>query len=483
MTHFKQLLFRSGWLSAVCLIACGCSQEIFRAETVLHNDGSIDRAIYQPVKEMPETALAADLWEGRTYAAEIADRQWEHPIRELPAATPSSDRPYFAAWGHFASPAEIPEYYHKSAPEGLPAGRLARSYERRDLVFVVEHRWRETLTDIVTLSDMREARDELATLLIDFAEAVLKEYLGDQYDASALLAWLRSEGRAWFNDSVETFFEFYASRQGREESVLQQRLAKIAARHGLDMTDEKGQMLPEEALQTAIREFVAARLRQGIRRRDGKPLEEDVVERLLIGQGLQPLPDLPEPPEGVEPPEVPDFFTAAVERVVARQFGGAEVFEERLNRLVVRIAGLYRSELFASPRQFQMQLTMPGFVVESNGVLLSENELEWNFNAKDAYPYGYAMTARSLVPNRERQKQLLKTVRIDNRKRALEFVSLVEADRLLLTALQKVAEANHLRPLHEYRSQVLQGEDDAAIERVQRLWKLLGLDVEMARLR
>src|SRR5690606_14232340 len=97
--------------------------------------------------------------------------------------------------------------------------------------------------------------------------------------------------------------------------------------------------------------------------------------------------------------------------------------------------------------------------------------------------YGYAMTARSLVPNRERPKQLLKTVRIDNRKRALEFVALVEADRLLLTALQEVAEANHLRPLQDDRSQVLQGEDDAAIERVERLWKLLGLDVEMARLR
>src|SRR5438874_2000432 len=81
-------------------------------------------------------------------------------------------------------------------------GRLTVDYSRTDYVFVTEHRWRETLTDTVTLRDMHQACGELTDLAIDVGREILQEALGPDYDVADLVKWFQSEGRNWFRESA-----------------------------------------------------------------------------------------------------------------------------------------------------------------------------------------------------------------------------------------------------------------------------------------
>src|SRR5690606_20933870 len=115
----------------------------YRAETVVESDGRIRRAIYQPADETPAAAQEA-AWAESTFAPRVRHQEWDASIRSLPKAIQDKDRPYFAAWGEFATGAELPQTFHRTAPEGYPDGTLQLDYQREDLVLVVEHRWRET---------------------------------------------------------------------------------------------------------------------------------------------------------------------------------------------------------------------------------------------------------------------------------------------------------------------------------------------------
>ena len=142
----------------VCTALCGCGVEYYESETTLYSDGSVERAVYQPQSKTPKAAQDRRLWEQVTYASEICLEERGQSIRELPPAAPDKDHDYFAAWGRFASADKIPDYFTLSIPDGSKAGRLQRQSSRIDHVFVIEHRWEETLTDIVTFADMRTAR-------------------------------------------------------------------------------------------------------------------------------------------------------------------------------------------------------------------------------------------------------------------------------------------------------------------------------------
>src|SRR5205823_3007242 len=160
----------------------GCLQ-VYRAETTVHANGRVERSIYQPLSETPEAAHRPERWHATTYPPPPADLEkegWVGPISQWPVRPPKNGNSYFAAWGAFPSVRDIPDHVVIKADEapGLPEGRLVREHERRDYVFAVEHRWRETLTDAVRLDDLRKARAELAELLIGFWSDVITESLG-----------------------------------------------------------------------------------------------------------------------------------------------------------------------------------------------------------------------------------------------------------------------------------------------------------------
>ena len=119
--------FEQFWitLGGVALLSCGCSADYYRAETRLHSDGQIDRAIYQPVESIPEKARRAKLWKETRKVKKVEDSAWTGQIADLPGWTDGGDAPYFAGWNRFASVDEpavtSPPFSQLEMPRGADA--------------------------------------------------------------------------------------------------------------------------------------------------------------------------------------------------------------------------------------------------------------------------------------------------------------------------------------------------------------------------
>lgn len=260
--------FETVLLVALAIAASGCDE--YRLETILYSDGSVDRAIYQPEKDTPAEARKADRWRQVTFAPppdKAVKEGWSGLIRDLPIKWPNNERPYLAAWGRFPSPEHIPDHVAFPPPEGskVPKGKLVRSYRRNDYLFVVEHRWREALTDVVALEDMRKARHELADLALQVGEDIFNEAVGPDYDSSALFKWLRSEGKMILAEFTEARFVQYAVRKGKDRwPAFKENLADIFARHGLVLKPQ-GKWLDDKNAEEALDKFCVSQIVRGVR--------------------------------------------------------------------------------------------------------------------------------------------------------------------------------------------------------------------------
>ena len=144
------------------LAVCGCeSPPLVQVDTILHCDGSCDRSIWQPQDKMLPVDAFSPSWNIRwnsikfhVFPPELTMQAGQGP--------PDDGHHYFFAQGSFPSPADIPAHFRYAFAEGRddPASELVRSCERKDYGFVREHRWRETLTNIVTREGFLKARDE-----------------------------------------------------------------------------------------------------------------------------------------------------------------------------------------------------------------------------------------------------------------------------------------------------------------------------------
>ena len=112
------------------------------------------------------------------------------------------DCKYFIARGSFNNPREIPPHYHYADDEVPDAGasELERTYERKDYGFVVEHRWKEKITNIVTLPGFLKARDELLDLCLPVYIEAIEKIFGKDYDVSRLVNHLRVNGRRFLEN-------------------------------------------------------------------------------------------------------------------------------------------------------------------------------------------------------------------------------------------------------------------------------------------
>jgi hypothetical protein len=443
--------------AALCAAVTGCGKT-FKAETVLHADGSIDRAVYQPADSTPDDARAAGVWRGTTFALppDCLDKEgWPAALTALPPHDRGGDYTYFAGWNHFASVADIPDYVVFKAPPGpkLPDGKLVRSLERTDLIFAAEFRWRETLTDSVTQEDMRKARDELADLMIEVGQDVFTEALGKDYDASDLVKYLRGEGKEWLAEMTDVYF---ARRAGRGEAdrsgSLEDALLACCARHGLKLTTADGKPLPPEASKQAVNDFLAEKVGSLVKK-GGKPVGKEEaakwLEELNSNDGGR--------------------FGAAARKVIETKYGGEQAFNARVGALLARVLGLYQ---ISEPLHFDYTMALPGPVAEANGELLAGNRVRWRFNADQAYPFGYTMSCRCVVADEAAQKAVLEGAPLADRDALLRYVELVRGDDNLLAALKKCREGRSLKPLEEYAAGSF-ADEKAAKSRAEQVLKLL----------
>jgi hypothetical protein len=415
------------------LAAVGCGSEQFIIQTRIFPDGSVERAVYQPLDRVPEAARKPDQWQKVTYISDKHPWPESGKISDLPVLPAHKDRGYFAAWGKFPSPQAIPEHYQFLAKnQDVPPGRLVRAYVREDLVSVVEHRWRETLTDIVTLEGMRQAREELANLFLDIGQGTFNEALGKEYDATELFRWLRKDGKAWLADVTDKAFVYLATHKDPDATQgLLEELAAITARYGLNLKPQ-GKWLEDPVLEKLLEEFALRQVSSRVRRRaDGKPVDWETV--IVWFHDLKQGGDK-------------GFFPQAVKRVIV-QIGGEEAVEKRVGQLLPRIVGHYRGILLPK-RTFQGNLMVPGEVVETNGLLVSPNRVCWEFDPQNAWPLGYEMTCRSLEAQRQTQQDLLGRQPLADRDSILRFRELMKTTPKLAEVLRTCRKEKSLAALH-----------------------------------
>ena len=151
------------WPILVGLLGCcviGCSS-VYRSETVLKDDDRVERIIYQPHADTPESAKDPQKWFRMGVGPDpgtVEKSGWPASLKFfLDRGDPKGT--YFVGQGFFASPSEIPAHIAFRGPEqlGVPPGELGRDYRRTDLGLVEEYVWAETLTDMVTRERMRPA--------------------------------------------------------------------------------------------------------------------------------------------------------------------------------------------------------------------------------------------------------------------------------------------------------------------------------------
>jgi hypothetical protein len=369
-----------------------------------------------------------------------------------PGGSAESDR-YVAARGSFPSPRDIPPHYRATDHDfpGAGASELLRAYRRTDYAFVVEHRWSETITDIVTLPGFVEARDKLLDILVPMALRFIEEEFGPGYDLSGLSAYIRRDVRRAMEEAFLVLYDAGVRRRlGRDpdhlDPELVARLAALWRRIGFDPLDAGGKLVADEEASRRIDEFLHRVILERVRHRDGSALERSEADAVIARARSDPK-----------------FFKAD------------ERQQERLKRfagpLAVRVMGLYSfplAFLFRLSPRYDFTLRLPGELVESSGSAFKDGRTRWRFTGTDIFPHGYEMKARSLVIDREGQKKALGRVAIDDEEKALEFLELVADDPPVLEAVRKLRETGDRVVLDERNFQ-----SSERIERVKRLREML----------
>jgi hypothetical protein len=433
--------------SILCLLAAagGCgSPPYFQVETVVRSDGSCDRTIWQPEREMlPAEALRpawAEHW--RTIRTFVAPPAFADKIGK------GGERSYFTATGSFRSPMEIPGHF-RNAIEGCPevgASELVRTYERKECGFVLEYCWSERLTNIVTRAGFFKARDEFLDLALPLAVKGIEQVYGNEFDVSGLVSYVRAEGRRLLEQAAEALYDAGVAHEPERGIAI--RLATVARRFGLDLFDANGELLESQDSDPRFEAFLRHRILLGVRHRDGSRLTEAEFRSLV-------------------PKDSAPRFVEAWNRF-AREH--ATEFETKLLQLIVRMTGLYGSPLgpTANIPEFAFALRLPGAIVETNGDPEGRDKVRWRFTGDRSFPDGYAMTARSFEIDIQGQKAVLGHVAIGDRTAAEAFIKLVREDEDLLDAVRQAVRKGDPMPLREFRPRTDEGRD-----RLRRLHGLL----------
>lgn len=425
---------------ALCvLVLAGCKAQYFHAETTLSADGSVDRAILQPKGSTPKAAQEPAAWDTTGWTSEKSFEDFQGGIRDLKLAETGSD--YFAAWINAKSASKLPDHYVRPAIDDQFSSRFERQFKRRDLGLLTEFTWRETLTDVVTLEEFRKARAEGIDLLCEIVEPTLNTGLGEEYDASKLMAWFRDEGTAFVLDVTDLFYEF--GRAGAESidddsrsAAFQKRFFEICQQHGFAEIFNDEDSLEEKL----VRRVATAIIRENVVRRDGEALGDDVIHGLLGAAGLS---------SDHEKLPIAKALVKEWKLVINDRDGGKEAFESQAKNIVSRIQGVHGGFLPVSTEQFRFVMTFPGMIVQTNGELLADDRVRWLFRGADAWPSGFTMIGRSLLDESESIDELSDWRHGLNRVAMIRLYDLVTQDPQLIDALKKCRIAGNLAPLRK----------------------------------
>jgi hypothetical protein len=313
----------------------------------------------------------------------------------------------------------------------------------------------------VTLEEFRKARSEGLDLLYEIVEPTLNRTLDEEYDTSKLMSWIRNEGTAFVLDLTDLLYE---SGRARAESIadeshselFQQRCFETCKRHGFAEIFND-----EDSLEEKLIHRVATRIiRENVVRRDGKALDEDVIWGLLGAAGLS---------NAHEKLPLAKSLVQEWKLVITERDGGKEAVEAQTSHVVSRIQGVHGGFLSVSTEQFRYVMTFPGMVIQTNGELLANDRVRWQFRAADAWPSGFTMIGRSLLDESGSVSELSDWRSGLNRSEMTRLYDLSRRDERIVEALKGCRNTGQLTPLRN----LVETSDDA--ERATLSRKVLGL--------
>lgn len=438
--------------AAMCL---GCEREVFRAETRLMPDGSIHRTIYQPSKRTPDAAQAGNVWAAAHSMSAPPDKE-NRPtplsslLKQAPQGNVKPGQAYFLATGQFANVDAIPDYLEFEAPQGLPKGRLVRKLDRKDLGLVAQWTWEETLTDIVTLNGHRAARREMARLVIELTIAAASDVWGPEYDLTGLKQWMETDLTACafeFGDLILVLGAQQHLFQDDQAAYTEFDLecAHIWKRYGLNFFLADGKLMSSQDRQAPITEFINKNVQQRVRNKEGRAIDVDSIRKLTDGILGHSVSESVKAASG-------DEFARAWERAAIAKFGSTEKGDEIMGRLGAQVFGLYIWPLLRGPQNFDCEMTYPGVVLATNGELVGDGTVRWQFPARMAFPFGFTMRAIVVVPNRDALARHFPKVKLDSRQAVATYFDAVRRDATLLAGLLSLINNGDPTTWDEWRS-------------------------------
>jgi hypothetical protein len=431
------------------LLLSGCAEN-FRADSTLFSDGAVERTIYQPRQSTPDDIRRSQSWSHRSTGRPLEGERWRTDPLDRLSPPSEGEGEYFVASGRFTSAKQLPVHFRDPGAHPTRAAELQRQVSRNDWGLVTEHIWQETLTDVVTLSEMRQARHELGTQVVEDAVEVLSLTLGPDYDVTRLREWAQTEGLAWYEQLVDALYQVSAHHQDENQrtALLAAEFTEISSHYGLILRDASGRWLHEmpgssDELEQIVRRFASAKLQELVRNKDGTPIAEDTVEEVF--QQIKALQD----------DERTSQLEDVAKQVILRKYGSEDAYQKQMLQLASQVLGVHMLRI--GQRDFQFTMQVPGQVVETNGTLLSENKVQWRFKHHQAFPFGYVMHCRSLEPQLDIQQRLLQGQPLQGRQTMLRFVTLLQSDGRLHDAMSQSIRQGNLLPLQELQ-QTMQGE-------------------------
>ncbi|MDB5391669.1 MAG: hypothetical protein JWM11_7315 [Planctomycetaceae bacterium] len=451
-----------------CLTITGCEAELYRAETRLLPDGTIERAISQPQAQVPQAARQKSAGWDDIFTTQPARKavDKELPIRDLPRSLGPNPRSQgatvqqpvnFVAWGKFANYAAIPDHFEFAPIADGKKGQLIRKLERHDLGFLTEWVWTETLADTVDLTDHRIARTELAREAISLAIAAGKEAWGPDYDLEKLEQWLRNDLTEAFQEACDLLLELGIKRT-RDASGMA-RLMPILQRLGLHVVDAEGKPISSDAQWKAqVKIFLTGLIQRTVKDQQSRPLSEELLEDLLTTFTGE---------SGVANTRL----SKALNKVIVAKFGEKEQFDAALQRLFVRLFGVYWFPFIGPARDFDYQMDLPGDILKTNGELVGGRRVRWRFEAPDAFPFGYPMQATCVVANDAAIRTHLPRLKLETREQKIKYLNLVRDQKELISALNKFASDGDSTLYDQWLTERLKSASDS--ERAQAVRDLL----------
>ena len=382
------------------------------------------------------------------------DHKFEGEIRDLPQLREGG---YSVAWKNADSWEGLPQHYLKEAAESDAKSEFERTASRTDYGLVVEYQWREVLTDVVRLSDGRQALVEATELGGDAAAGIVGEALGDGYDASELEGWITSDGRKWLLELFDVVYDA-AIRREKDEDEIKTSIAAVCRRYGLNVTlqDER-----EGADEDELRRYLTELFRRTIKKSNGDAIDEPTLETLVGAITGEDKPRYK---------KLDDRLQEATNNYKAAWPGGQEALEDKVGPLMTRIFGIHGAILQA-PEEFRFRMDVPGEIVETNGRIQKAGQVQWQFSNTDVWPRGFEMDVRSLDPQ-EKTLKILAGKKFQSTPRNLQrIVEIVGDDESLQKALRECRKQEAPAPLEKFRDSLPKESDERG--RVNKLLFLL----------